>query len=118
MSHKMKLVKTEGIKPIPADIYPAKLVAITDGEGNYGKYFLLEFAITDGPYSGERRTIIAGNKLIRTRKGNSKLVGIVETLSGKQLDFDQEFELEGYLGSQCRIILGEAEIKDGINTRI
>lgn len=114
MAIKRKVKKAESIKPIPADIYPAKLVSITEGDGDFGKYFKLEFEITDGSYSGEKRTIIASDKLSRGQKGGSKLLGILETLTGKQLDFDQEIDLESYLGSKCRILVAEAVTKGDI----
>lgn len=117
MAIKRKVKKVEGIKPIPADIYAAKLVSIAEGDGDYGKYFKLEFEITDGSYSGEKRTIVASDKLSRGQKGNSKLLGILETLSGKQLDFDQEIDIEEFLGSKCRILVDEAETKGDIKVQ-
>lgn len=114
MAIKRKVKKAEGIKPIPADIYPAKLVSIAEGDGDYGKYFKLEFEVTDGTYSGEKRTIIASDKLSRSQKGSSKLLGILEALTGKQLDFDLEIDIESYLGSKCRILVDEAETKGDI----
>lgn len=114
MSIKRKVKKNEGVKPIPADIYPAKLVSITESDGNYGKFFKLEFEITDGTYAGEKRSIIASDKLSRGQKGGSKLLEILEVLGGKKLDFDLEVDLESYLGARCRILVEEAKPKGDI----
>ena len=114
MAIKRNVKKAESIKPIPSDIYPAKLVSIAENDGNFGKYFVLEFQITDGSYSGEKRTIVASDKLLRGQKGNSKLLGILETLAGNQLSLDQEVDLEGYLGSRCRILVEEPKMKADI----
>jgi len=106
--------KAEGIKPIPADIYPAQLVGLTQDSGNYGDYFILEFGISSGSYEGEKRTIVASDKLSRGTKGSSKLLKILETLEGQKIDFDQEIDIESFLGKECRIVVKEATEKDGI----
>lgn len=105
---------SEGIDPIPADIYQAVLADINEGIGQYGNYLRLGFEITNGVYKGTKRSLLTSDRLRRTPNGKSKLLKILETLEGGEIEDFLDLNIEGFLGKRCRIILQEPTIKDGI----
>ena len=108
-----KLTKSEGIKPVPADIYLATVTDLKTDSGSFGTYLRFDFSISDGVYQGEKRSIIASDKFLMTTKGSTKLVEIIEALTGVPVRMDEEVDLDSMKGKKCRILLGEVKEKDG-----
>lgn len=115
MARKLTVKKSESIKPIPADIYPAKLVQIEDGEAGFGPFYKFVFEITEeSSYQGEQRTLLASRKLSRSPKGGSKLLNILEALANNKLELEEEVDVDDYIGKKCRILVEEPQERDGI----
>lgn len=115
MARKLTVKKSESIKPIPGDVYPAKLVRIDDGEGGFGEYYKFVFEISEeSAYQGEQRTLLASRKLSRSPKGGSKLLNILEVLAGNKLELDEEVDVDDYVDKKCRILVEEPKERDGM----
>lgn len=115
MARKLVVKKSESIKPIPADIYPANLVQIEDGEAGFGPFYKFVFEISDeSTYQGEQRTLLASRKLSRSPKGGSKLLNILEALANNKLELEEEVDVDDYIGKRCRILVEEPQERDGI----
>lgn len=114
MPIKLKVKKPAEIKPIASDIYQATLKAIAEDSGDYGDYVRLDFEISDGVNKGEIRSIIASKKLTRGPKGSSKLLQIIEALTGKEYPYEDEADLESLIGLGGRIFVDPPVTKDGM----
>lgn len=115
MTRTLTVQRAESIKPVPADIYPAKLVQIEDGEAGFGPFYKFVFEITEeSPYQGEQRTLLASRKLFRSPKGGSKLLNILEALDNATLELEEEVDVDDYVGKKCRILVEIPKEKEGI----
>lgn len=114
MGTKIRVSQYEGEKIVSPDIYEATVKSFSTGEGNFGDYIKVEFSISSGAYEGITKSLIASKKLQKSPKGTSKLMSLVETLLGRNLEVNEDFELEDLVGKKCRIVLGDPITKDGV----
>lgn len=114
METKIKVSKYEGEQIITPDVYDAVIKSFSFGEGNFGDYVKFEFSINSGAYEGVAKTLLASKKLLKSSKGPTKLMSLIENLYGKNLEVGEEFDLESLNGKRCRIVLGEPITKDGV----
>ena len=91
-------------EPIPVGVYPAKLIDVEQGEGEFGEYLKLKFVITGGEKKGVERTTIASLMLVKGKK-TSKLYDIVTALLGKQPETDQTINFKELLDKECQILV-------------
>lgn len=114
MGTKMKVKAATESKPIPADLYSAKMSGYKLDTGNFGDFVKLEFEIISGTYAGTKRMVVASKKFTRGSKGSSKLLEIFEVLTGKKLSQEDEIDLDEMTGKTCRIVVDEPLMKDGM----
>lgn len=114
METKIKVSKYEGEKIITPDVYDAVIKSYSFGEGNFGDYVKFEFSINSGVYEGVAKTLLASKKLLKSSKGPTKLMSLIETLFGRSLEVDEEFDLDSLNGKRCRIVVSEPITKDGV----
>jgi len=114
MGTKIKVSQYEAEKVIPADIYESIVKSFSLGEGSFGDYVRVEFSINSGAYDGVTKSLLASKKLQKSTKGTSKLMNLAETLLGRSLEINEDFDLDTLIGKKCRIVLGESVNKDGM----
>ena len=113
MSLVLTVTQYEGEKIIPSDVYDAVIESFTTQEGNFGEFVKVTFKINIGVYQGVIKSLIASKKLQKTPKGPTKLLSLVETILGKQINPNDSFDLNSLVGKQVRIVLGAPINKDG-----
>jgi hypothetical protein len=114
MATKLKVSQFEAEKIIAPDIYDAEVKSFSFGEGNFGDYVKITFAVSSGAYEGTIKTMLASKKQQKSTKGPTKLMALAETLLGRSLQMDEEFDLETLINKKCRIVLSDPITKDGI----
>ena len=114
MTTKIKVTKYESEKIVPPDIYEAKVKAFSLNEGSFGDYVKLIFSICSGTYEGIEKSLLASKKIQKSPKGSTKLMALAETVLGRTLEENEDFELDSLVGKNARIVLGEPTTKDGV----
>lgn len=95
-------------------IYAAKVKTVEKKEGKYGSYYRVTFKITDEEFEGKS---VNGNCLEEIEVGN-KTYKWVNALLGRELEVDEEFDMDDLVGKPCKIAIEHNSTDEGTFAKV
>lgn len=115
MAIQITVKETEAQKPIPENLYLAKITEITESNGNFGPFLKIVFEIAEGEYQGTTRSLVASKKLSKGKDGkSSKLLEVVKSLTGAEPNKGETLDVESLIGKMCKVFVSNGKEKDGV----